>query len=339
MKQFLPQSLKRIVNKILYKLGYERRHCSHSHLEHLYLHDFDMMNRHMGCLHTENKNARLADLILHAHGLEKGLTMPDFRAGFGRDKVMHLCDSLIQYHAAGLNTEAFGFIFASRALKEYIAVHQKLGYDFPIQEQQKMTQAASLSTVTQTHQPTTTKAEYFQHCESNFEQFSSSRHSVRQFAGPAPLKAIEKAVALAQNAPSACNRQYSRVHLINGRENVNQILAMQGGNAALMNAAEQILILTADMQALMWDGERRDLWHTAGIYSMNLSYALHYYKIGHCMCAWSVGPDADRQLHQHANIPENEAIVVLMLIGEVPDSFKVASSPRRKVNETLIIHE
>ena len=124
MKRFIPLSLRKLVNKFLYKLGYERKRQP-IWLELLYQHDLDTMKRHMGCLHPEGINAQLADMTLHAHGMEKGLTMPDFRAGFGRDKVMHLCDSLIQYHSAGLDTSAFGYVFASRVLKEYIAVHQQ----------------------------------------------------------------------------------------------------------------------------------------------------------------------------------------------------------------------
>ena len=334
----LKRFIRRAINYIFRKLGYEQKR-SLSWLETLYAHDFNIMNAHMGCLHPEELNALLADLTLHAHGLEKGLTMTDFRAGFGRDRVLHLCDALIQYQAKGLDTKAFGYIFASKVLKEYIDIHQKLGFKFPIQEQKKMAQASSLSTEIQTHQPTMKKIEYFHHRKSNFELFSASRHSIRQFAGAVPIDTIRKAVALAQNAPSACNRQYSRVHLINGKENVNQILALQGGNSALMDTADQVLVLTADMQALMWPEERRDLWHTAGIYSMNLSYALHYYEIGHCMCAWSVCPDADSRLHHLFDIPDNEAIVVLMLIGEVPESFTVASSPRKSWQDVLVVHQ
>ena len=306
-------------------------------LEILYAQDCRLMQQHMGCLHGDYLEAMKADMILHAHVLEKGMTMPDFRPGFGKEKIDRLCKLMQTYHSKGYDMNDFSIRFAAEALREYINKHTQLSYPFSEQELSSLNAAANLAGEKSTQQIHTTADAFFSANHADFAQFSASRHSVRQFSGPADITNIQKAIELAQNAPSACNRQYMKVYLLSGKEKVNAILSLQGGNSALMNAADQVLILTADMRSLMWTGERRDLWHNAGIYCMNLSYALHYNRIGHCLCAWSVPPEVDAQLHELAEIPQNEAITVLILIGQVAQSFTVTSSPRKNWQDVLVI--
>ena len=50
----------------------------------LYWYDFTRFRRHSGSLHQTEREQVLAHLIHGYHRIEKGLTMPNFRAGFGK---------------------------------------------------------------------------------------------------------------------------------------------------------------------------------------------------------------------------------------------------------------
>lgn len=64
----------------------------------------------------------------------------------------------------------------------------------------------------------------------NFQDFAYARHSVRQFSERRlPVKRIKDAVKLSQTAPSACNRQSTRIIYISDREKCKKILEIQGG--------------------------------------------------------------------------------------------------------------
>ena len=71
---------------------------------------------------------------------------------------------------------------------------------------------------------------------------------------------------------------------------------------------------------------------------MNLCYALHYYGVAHCILHWSVSPETDRTAHGLLNIPANEAIVQVLACGLPPDTFDVAASPRRLLDEIVTWH-
>ncbi len=47
-----------------------------------------------GALHPERKEALRAEIVMDYHVLEKGLTMPRRRLGFGAEKVVHLVQNL-----------------------------------------------------------------------------------------------------------------------------------------------------------------------------------------------------------------------------------------------------
>lgn len=126
---------------------------------------------------------------------------------------------------------------------------------------------------------------------------------------------------------------------------VRKCLALQNGNRGFGHLADKLLILTADLRAV-WGAERNDLFTNAGIYLMNLCYALHKNRVAHCMLNWSVSPETDAALRKILHTPpqsgaelqDSETVIVFIACGDVPEKFKLASSPRKSVDETLVLH-
>ena len=172
---------------------------------------------------------------------------------------------------------------------------------------------------------------------SDFATFSASRHSVRHVKGKVPTENIVKAVSLACNSPSACNRQYVKVKLVEDYDKVQSLLELQNGNKGFGHLVEQLLLITVDLSAIRWLAERHDIFTNAGIFIMNLCYALHYHKIAHCMLNWSEGKVMDEELRKRITIPDQETVVLMIMLGDVPDEFMVTSSPRRTVDELFTI--
>ena len=183
-----------------------------------------------------------------------------------------------------------------------------------------------------------TREQYYAHLESPFPEFSASRHSVRHFNGPVSLEQIEQAVSLARNAPSACNRQHARVHCICDKEIREKVLSLQNGNRGFGHLADKLLIITADLHDIRWEEERNDLYTNAGIFLMNLCYALHANKVAHCLLNWSVSPLQDIRLRQLVSIPDHETVVCILACGDCPEQFSLAASPRKPVSKILTIH-
>ncbi len=287
---------------------------------------------HAGALHLDRRAAACAEIVMGYHVLEKGLTMPHRRLGFGKGAVRHLIDLIDAFE------KRFGgdpqVTHAVAVLRAYREMHSGVPEPMPHLD-------AFLSAhpdVQAAKEPHVTRSEFFAAKDAPFPAFAASRHVVRHFAAPVPRETIDRAVALALTAPSACNRQPVRVHAICDHSLRDRLFAMQGGSRGFGQDADKVLVVTADLSSVRWSWERNDCYTNGGLFVMNLCYALHHLGVAHCILHWSVSPDVDRAAHEMLGIPDSEIIVQVIACGLPPEEFDVAASPRRAVGEILTWH-
>lgn len=173
----------------------------------------------------------------------------------------------------------------------------------------------------------------------NFEEFAKNRHSVRDFAvDTVDESIIRKAVELAQTAPSACNRQSTRVHYIQNRDICKNVLDLQGG--AKGHTVSSVIVLTSELSLYRHTSEFKTPYLDSGIYLMNLLYALTYYGIGTCPLIWN-DDDGEKaeEIRRLVDIPWSEQIVAIIQVGHyATNECKYAASNRRAVFDVLKIH-
>ena len=286
-----------------------------------------------GALHLDRMAAARAEIVMGYHVLEKGLTMPRRRLGFGRGAVVHLVN-LINSFEKRFGGDDSQVRHAVGVLRAYRELHRERPDPMPRLD----AFLASHPDIPAADEPHVTREAFFAAKDAPFPQFAASRHVCRHFAGPVPMKTIESAVELAITAPSACNRQPARVHVIDDPALRDRIFAAQGGTRGFGADADKVLVVTADLSTVRWGWERHDCYVNGGIFVMNLCYALHYFGVAHCILHWSVSPEVDRAAHEFLGIPANEAIVQVIACGMPPEEFDVAASPRLAVSDVLTRH-
>ncbi len=305
-----------------------------------FLHDADRLRRCSGALRSDTRGTALARLILACHVLEKGLSMPARRLGFGREAVrtaMHLVDDFEKAHGTGEPQAEH----AAGVIRTYRAIHE----NWPGKEADRAFWDEVDDFAVRHPGPVGagtvhwTREDFFRERNSPFPRFAASRHTVRNYApDPIPLSTLREAVALAATAPSACNRQYVRVHCVSDKRRIAGVLALQNGNRGFGHLADKLLLVTADLEGITGVGERNDLFTNGGMFLMNLSYALHYHGIGHCILNWSVNPLRDQELRGVVELAPSECVVALLACGIPPGEFDVAASPRKAVDDLFVPH-
>ena len=286
-----------------------------------------------GALHLDRMAAARAEIVMGYPVLEKGLTMPRRRLGFGRGAVVHLVN-LINSFEKRFGGDDPQVRHAVGVLRAYRELHRERPDPMPRLD----AFLASHPDIPAADEPHVTREAFFAAKDAPFPQFAASRHVCRHFAGPVPMKTIESAVELAITAPSACNRQPARVHVIDDPALRDRIFAAQGGTRGFGADADKVLVVTSDLSSVRWGWERHDCYVNGGIFVMNLCYALHYFGVAHCILHWSVSPEVDRAAHEFLGIPANEAIVQVIACGMPPEEFDVAASPRLAVSDVLTRH-
>ncbi len=289
------------------------------------------------CTRKDSEESLIGYLTMAAHGIEKGFTMPDFRPGFGHDRIIELLDRCEQYISIH-DTDNIQIHHIAKVVFEYKLCHERIGYNLDKVVNTKIEHFLShfKSNLSDTIQKDYTREEYFAHKNDDFSSFSNSRHSCRSFSTePISIESIDCAVKLAQNAPSACNRQAARVYVIENKDKIKQVLLLHGGNRGFGQTIDKLIVICGYV-GCYGVNERDCVYVDCGIFTMNLAYALHYYSIGNCILNWSVTNDKDISCRKIIPIKYEDVICTLIACGNTPKQFKVCTSGKK--NLTNIIH-
>lgn len=280
------------------------------------------------------------DLALAYHIVEKGLTMPEPRPGFGKAVVFSLIGTVEKYQNLNLPLEDMEFVQSVSVLKEYLEFHQEINFKLDEALEKKLTDLnEKFKNVEGLKQIKITRKEFFGDKNKAFDQFCKSRYSVRNYTKEeVPLPLLYECIDLAQRSPSFCNRQPNRVHIVKSKEQKEGILNIQNGNRGFGHLAETLLVITSVVSTTKDIHERFENHLNGGLFSMTLLNALHFNEIGACSLNWSVSDDKDMKLREVIEVPENEVVLMIIACGYLPEEFAIASSPRKTAREITVAH-
>lgn len=286
------------------------------------------------------REGRLADIVWRTHVIEKGLTMPNRRLNFGHQAIHTLAERVDAFR------ERFGdapqVMHAVAVLRAYACLHDEMARQANATFWSWL--EAWLARAPQTEpaiQPHVTRDAFYAQRLAPFDAFARSRHVLRSYAWGGVIDAgrLRSAVALAfEVTPSACNRQHARVHCVAEPAQRTAVLAQQAGNRGFGHLADKVLVVTVDLDDILWPVERRDVFVNGGLLLMSLCYALHFYEIAHCILSCAFLPEQERALRKLLALRETEVPVAILTCGLAPAEFDVASSARRPLDEVYFEH-
>lgn len=277
-------------------------------------------------------------IVIRYHSLEKGLSHPMRRVGFGRDNISKLVQDI------GLYTTKFGASpicdAALQALGEYVRFNQAEGHHDPALEERiralPSPSESHLETLNQGGVVVQERAAYLVRACVDLRDFFSCRSSVRDYASvPVAETLVRQAVSMAMKTPSVCNRQAWRVWTVEEPAAIVQALTIQGGARGYEQQVPLLLVVTCDLAAFVQVGERNQCWIDGGMFAMSLVYSLHSLGLVSCCLNWSKDCDTDRRFRCQFNLPSAESIIMLISVGHPAATFSVPRSARRQVDEVL----
>lgn len=299
--------------------------------------NYSGMNRSL-----QYRGEQAARIVMAYHQIEKGLSFEHPRPGFGREVVERVLAAVMPF------VERHGFVppatTAIGVLERYVEFNDKTGVDVGwlrprLDALRQRALRASGDACNEGGVVALTRAGIAASCKEGFPGFFSSRYSVRHFTGEAiPEEHIVSAVRLAQKTPSVCNRQAWRVHVYSGAREKSDLLALQAGSRGFGEKASLVLVVTCDLSFFVDPGERFQSWIDGGMFSMSLCLAFHDLGYGSCCLNWSKERSDDRKLHAMTGIPVQEQVIMMIAVGSLPDTFNVAYSARRPLEDVLVLH-
>ncbi|MFI3262883.1 MAG: nitroreductase family protein [Rikenellaceae bacterium] len=303
------------------------------------VYDFVRFVKYSSIFNQYSSEQKLASRIAMAtHGIEKGLTMPKMRLDFGKDAIVNLIGMCRVYISKSYDDSNELFLHAFSVLNEYLELHKTSGLE-PTCLKEIESILKSRTSIKENSQLKYTKETYFKHNNEDFKLFSYSRHSVRNFSEKKlDLGIINKSINMAMNTPSSCNRQVSRVHVVQDIKVKQEILKLQQGNRGFGYLADKIIIVTAHTEAYASGRERNSAYVDGGMFGMNLLYSLHYNKVGCCVLNCYFTPRNECRLRKIVGIHKSEVPIMIILVGDVNQEFSVAYSVRQSNKSITSVH-
>lgn len=303
-----------------------------------FMYDFNRFRKWSSAVSGENTQEKMrARLILLIHSVEKGLSLEDVRLGFGFKNINMLIDFVKKYYVL------YGYDYVVKmaldVLGAYLQYHNKQNHEVDGIQQlydECLLQIKEFKSSNDTGVISVVKDEMYRDSMIDFRAFCQSRYSVRQFTDQkVPDDLITDAVSIAQKTPSVCNRQSSKVYVISDPDKISQVIKIQSGARSFGEKVNKLIITASDLSSFVSYAERNQSWIDGGMFSMSLVYALHSKGLGTCCLNWCKDNCVDKELRRSISISETDNIVMVIAVGFPKESFVVAKSPRKKIDEIL----
>ena len=167
----------------------------------------------------------------------------------------------------------------------------------------------------------------------DYLSFVKGRRSVRKFSGEkVPEEVMRECIDIAKYAPSACNRQMVKVYDVRSEKASDYIVRFAQGKSAFVLDTVSFLLITFDMNAFYFSGERNQGWFNAGLFAMNLINAMHSKGIGSCFIQFGNTNSEEKKIKADLGIPGSERIAIILAYGYYTDETKVPDSTRKETD-------
>ncbi|EMF0107590.1 nitroreductase family protein [Enterococcus hirae] len=279
-----------------------------------------------------------AYLTFFSHSIEKGLSHTDFRANFGRRALTSLAEVMFVYNEKNYNKSNERYLVALSVLKNYLAVHEKKGFQTTIANElftDDFLGEVRNADIKLSGTIKVVKEDKIDNQKKNFFELSNGRHSVREFSDKkVDTTLIRNAVEISSKTPSVCNRQASRVYAISDEKKIAEVLKVQKGFNGY-KLPPVLMLVTATNNMLVSPLERNEAFIDGGLFSMSLLYSLEYHGLAACALNAMLSSDDENRIKDILNVPDAEVLIMFIATGYFKEEVNSPRSYRDSVEKIL----
>lgn len=171
----------------------------------------------------------------------------------------------------------------------------------------------------------------------SFARLCMQRRSIRWYDGRAvPREAIDQAVALALQSPSACNRQPFRFIIFDDADTIAQVSELPMGVAGFNHNFPAMVAIVGRMRAYPHARDRHVIYIDGALAAMSFMYALETQSIASCSINWPDIPERERAATQLLGLEPDERIVMFISLGYAASESLVPYSQKISVKAARV---
>lgn len=277
------------------------------------------------------------------HRLEKGLIMEPRRPVFARDYI----DETVRAYATVLNVvqdheRSTELHWAQDILEEYFSVVGAGDAKVDAARERYQRLSAKGATNLEPLKPyTADRVSSRPVTPEQFAELCRVRRSVRWYDGqPVPREAIDRAIAAAGTAPSACNRQPFRYIIFDEQPNLSEVAAIPMGTTGFSDNFPALAVLVGDLAAYFDERDRHVIYIDGSLSAMTFMFALQTEGIASCSINWPDIKDREAAIRDAIALKPSDRVIMLVSLGyargggQIPASTKKPLEQLRSYNQT-----
>jgi nitroreductase len=164
-------------------------------------------------------------------------------------------------------------------------------------------------------------------------ELARRRRSVRWFdQRPVPRETIDAALAVAIEAPSACNRQPFEFRIFDDPEMVQRVAGIPLGTRGYGHNIPVVAVIIGKMRAFFSERDRHLIYIDGSLAAMSFILALEAAGLSSCLINWPDVADEERRMAATLGLEPDERVVMLVAIGYPDPTGSVPSSGKKSLD-------
>jgi nitroreductase len=165
-------------------------------------------------------------------------------------------------------------------------------------------------------------------------QLAFKRRSVRWFSEENVSRdSIDKALSIALEAPSACNRQPYEFRVYDDPELVGEISDLPGGTTGYAENIPVLVVIIGRLRAYFSERDRHVIYIDASLAAMNFMLALETLGLSSCPINWPDVENRERAMEEALSLEPDERPVMLLAVGHPDPEGLVAYSQKKELSQ------
>lgn len=149
---------------------------------------------------------------------------------------------------------------------------------------------------------------------------------------PVPPDLIDKAIAAAAQAPSACNRQAFTFVIMDDVVDIRNVTKLLIGVSGFDHQIPCLVLLIGNLQAYDHARDRHLIYVDGGLAAMNFMLAVDALGLGCCPVNWPDIPRSNKALAKLLGLRNDQRAVMVLTVGYPDPDGRIAHSERRSVD-------
>lgn len=166
----------------------------------------------------------------------------------------------------------------------------------------------------------------------DFFELNKQRRSIRYYQNKeVPREIVEKAIKIALQSPSACNRQPFSFRVIDDPSMLRTAASLPMGATTFSDNIPMMVFIIGDLSSYFDERDKHIIYIDASLAAMNFILALEVQGLSSCIINWSDIPKRNKRLKKFLKLEDWEQCVMTISLGYTLPECGIASSIKKDV--------